>query len=282
MTVEVENAGGPSVVLATPADGARLTAGRPVRVIARGARADRVWIAVDGRRSWSGTAAELSGTWTPAAGRHEVVAVAERDGAPSAYDSAVVTAVEPGRTVTPPPPAPRTPPASPPPARPRRPGATPPAPAAPPPASSPRPPAAPPVTPPVASPPAFGPSPAPPAAAPPRPPAPPVAPAPERDPGEGSALPLPPGSDPGPPSGPTGPGGADPVPPPEPPASDAPEPVAEAAGITSIEQVARAAAFPLLLLLAALAYAALQRYLDGGPKLAWRGRGRPDDVVVVF
>jgi hypothetical protein len=48
------------------------------------------------------------------------------------------------------------------------------------------------------------------------------------------------------------------------------------------ERVAWTVALPLLLMIAAGAYLLLQRYVDGGQKLAWRGRGRPDDSVVEF
>ncbi len=48
------------------------------------------------------------------------------------------------------------------------------------------------------------------------------------------------------------------------------------------ERVAWTVAFPLLLILAALAYALLQRFVDGGRKLAWRGRGTPDDTMIEF
>ncbi|WP_217921048.1 hypothetical protein [Miltoncostaea oceani] len=41
-------------------------------------------------------------------------------------------------------------------------------------------------------------------------------------------------------------------------------------------------AFPLLLVIAAAAYALLQRFIDGGQKLAWRGRGTPDDTMIDF
>jgi hypothetical protein len=29
-------------------------------------------------------------------------------------------------------------------------------------------------------------------------------------------------------------------------------------------------------------YLLLQRFIDGGQKMAWRGRGRPDDTIVEF
>ena len=48
------------------------------------------------------------------------------------------------------------------------------------------------------------------------------------------------------------------------------------------ERVAWTVALPLLLMIAAGAYLLLQRFVDGGQKLAWRGRGRPDDSVVEF
>ncbi|WP_217915651.1 hypothetical protein [Miltoncostaea marina] len=48
------------------------------------------------------------------------------------------------------------------------------------------------------------------------------------------------------------------------------------------EGAAAAVAFPLLLLVAAGAYALLQRFIDGGKKLAWRGRGAADDQVIEF
>lgn len=48
------------------------------------------------------------------------------------------------------------------------------------------------------------------------------------------------------------------------------------------EKVAWSVALPLLLAIATGAYLLLQRFIDGGQKLAWRGRGRPDDAVVEF
>jgi hypothetical protein len=45
---------------------------------------------------------------------------------------------------------------------------------------------------------------------------------------------------------------------------------------------ARVAAFPLLLLLAAALYTVFQRFIDGGPKLAWLGRGPAQDTLVEF
>jgi len=48
------------------------------------------------------------------------------------------------------------------------------------------------------------------------------------------------------------------------------------------EGVAWGVALPLLLMIAGGAYLLLQRLIDGGQKLAWRGRGRPDDAVVEF
>ena len=52
--------------------------------------------------------------------------------------------------------------------------------------------------------------------------------------------------------------------------------------LSSPERVAWVVAFPLLLMLAALAYALLQRFIDGGPKLAWRGRGTRRRPVIEF
>jgi hypothetical protein len=52
--------------------------------------------------------------------------------------------------------------------------------------------------------------------------------------------------------------------------------------LSSPERAAWTAAFPLLLIMAAFAYALLQRFIDGGDKLAFRGRGRPQDEVVEF
>lgn len=52
--------------------------------------------------------------------------------------------------------------------------------------------------------------------------------------------------------------------------------------LSSPERVAWVVAFPLLLIIFAAAYALLQRFIDGGPKLAWRGRGQSDDSVIEF
>ena len=52
--------------------------------------------------------------------------------------------------------------------------------------------------------------------------------------------------------------------------------------LSSPERVAWVVAFPLLLIIFAVAYALLQRFIDGGPKLAWRGRGPSDDSVIEF
>jgi hypothetical protein len=46
--------------------------------------------------------------------------------------------------------------------------------------------------------------------------------------------------------------------------------------------VAWGAALPVLLILLGAGYLLLQRFIDGGQKLAWRGRGRPDDTIVEF
>lgn len=52
--------------------------------------------------------------------------------------------------------------------------------------------------------------------------------------------------------------------------------------LSSPERVAWLVAFPLLLLIAGAAYVVLQRFIDGGPKLAWRGRGPSQDSVIEF
>jgi hypothetical protein len=48
------------------------------------------------------------------------------------------------------------------------------------------------------------------------------------------------------------------------------------------EKVAWGAALPVLLILMGAGYLLLQRFIDGGQKLAWRGRGRPDDTIIEF
>jgi len=230
--VRVTNEAAPRVWFVTPAEGARLPAGEDVEVRAASEGADRLWIAVDGTRRWSGGTDALTGIWTPGPGRHRLVAVAERDGAPDALASIDVEGVAPAPAAAPPGPPH---------------GATP---APPDPSSSPS---------------APGPS----GAFPPALPGRPVDP----DPGDGIAPAPAQRSQ-------AGPGGAADV-----IADDRGGlgPIARVARFLSDpEKVAWTAAFPLLLLIAAGAYALLQRFIDGGQKLAWRARGRPDDVMVEF
>jgi len=231
--VRVTNEAAPRVWFVTPAEGARLPAGEDVEVRAASEGADRLWIAVDGTRRWSGGTDALTGIWTPGPGRHRLVAVAERDGAPDALASIDVEGVAPAPAVAPP---------------------------GPPDAGAPGPPD------PSSSPSAPGPS----GAAPPASDAPPA----------GSDLP---GGGIAPATAqrsPAGPGAAA-----DATAGDGGSlgPIARVARFLSDpEKVAWTAAFPLLLLIAAGAYALLQRFIDGGQKLAWRARGRPDDVMVEF
>lgn len=246
--MRVVNEGAPSVLILAPADGARVPAGREIPVRAESRDAAVLWMAVNGARRWSTGGDRLAGAWAPPPGTHTIVAVAEREGAPDAVDTVTIVAVAD--------PAGQGPGPAPPPAG-RGPDAA--GPGAPVRGAAPRP----------------GPVPAPAPTAAPRPLA-------------GSAAAPPParGAEPVPGAGGRPGGRAAAAPGGRPPAASASadrrrSPWARIiAG--DLQTVAGAAALPLLLLLAAGAYALLQRFIDGGAKLAWRSRGRPDDVVVEF
>ena len=240
--VEVINEAAPRVRIVSPAHGARLPAGVAVTVVVEGGDSDRLALAVNGVDTWQVPGDHMEGRWTPQPGRHRFVAVASREGAPDAVALAVVVAEEPAR-------APAVPVTPPPPDD-----------------------AAPPSAPVVAAQPGL--------------------PRPSTDPGPADrATASHPRSRPAPaPAGFSAPttrrsaaAAAD---------AAGPRPRADdgwrwALGrivefLTSPEKVAWTVAFPLLLLIAAGAYALLQRFIDGGPKLAWRGRGDADDSVIEF
>ncbi|MGE3139096.1 MAG: Ig-like domain-containing protein [Thermoleophilia bacterium] len=245
MSVPVVNVSAPEVSFVTPSDGARVTAGRRTTVRVEAVRADAVRVLVDGAPTWTAPLALLERPWTPAPGTHRLVAVASRDGVPDAVAAIEVVAVEDAPAPAAPTPAAPAPP----------PDAT--TPATPVPAGGPEP-GADPGTVEAAAPPGAGP------AAPRRPrraaPAPPVPAAPGAVPAAEPSGPRARGDDDG--------GGG---------------PVAAIGRLLSDpERVAWTVAFPFLLVMAALAYALLQRFVDGGRKLAWRGRGTPDDTMIEF
>ncbi len=254
--IDVTNAAAPTVRIVTPVDGARIAAGTTVAVRVEGRGADTLSMAVGARPTWSAPGDVLAGEWSPRPGTYRLTAVAERAGAPDALAVSDVEVVAPGD------------------------GSNGAAPATPPPVGTP-----------PTGPPAPGPAP-----------------------GPGTPAPAPGSSGPGVPGG-GSPATAAPAPAagvlPGPaaatalgpagsvPAAGAAAPVADGGGaphtspamalaraigriLSSPERVAWVVAFPLLLLIAAIAYALLQRFIDGGPKLAWRGRGRSEDQVIEF
>ncbi len=219
------NAAAPTVWFVGMADGDRLTAWRETEVRVDAADADEIALVVDGVPAWDAPGTSLAGPWTPEPGRHRLVAVASREGAPDALAAIEIDAVPP-------------------------PGAAPVATA---PGAA------------GAAPPAAGAGPA-------------V--------GDARSAARPPGRAETAPSAP-------------PPSSASPDGGADGAGgdgrdgargplaallrfLGDPERMAWTVAFPLLLILAAVAYALLQRFIDGGQKLAWRGRGPADDVTIEF
>jgi hypothetical protein len=244
--VDVINDAAPVVRIVNPADGASLVSGSPIVVRVEGENADALSMSVNGRATWSGAGDVLAVRWSPSPGTYRLVAVGERSGAPDAVASSTVEVVEPGNTLAElPAPGSPSPPASP---------------------GSPSPPASPgspvaqhPAVPAPSAPAASGPvarraaSSASRAATPRRtvPPAAALA-EPSAAPHHGSASPL--------------------------------MTLARAIGrlLSSPERVAWVLAFPLLLLIAGAGYVVLQRFIDGGPKLAWRGRGQSLDSVIEF
>lgn len=90
--VRVVNRDAPAVALVTPADGARLVAGRAITLRAASARADRLILLVDGAGIAEGPGGELTARWTPRPGAAVIVALARREGAPDALARARVRA----------------------------------------------------------------------------------------------------------------------------------------------------------------------------------------------
>jgi hypothetical protein len=242
--VTVRNDAAPKVWFVSPSDGDRLTAGEQVPVRVRSEGGTELEMSVNGTPAWSVDTAAIDGSWTPDEGRYRMVAVVSAPGRPDGVASIEVTGVAAA-------PAGASPPASAPvaPAGPVTPGATTPGPG----------PAATPVTPEVRH----------------------------------RTVPAKPaggGAVPGAVTEPSVGGGT--------PAPGVPAPEAEArhrsGGIGSRiagriaaifgdpEKVAWGAALPVLLILMGAGYLLLQRFIDGGQKLAWRGRGRPDDTIVEF
>lgn len=280
LALEVDNPRAPRVELLEPADGAVVPAGRPVRVRATSADAELLWVALDGSVTWVVDQAAMEAVWRPDPGRHVLVVGAEMTGMPGALDDATITvqaAVPDG------------------PADPDRGGALPgpgAGPAAPPPAPAPAPATAPGAGPPGAGAPgATGPgtvTPASPSAT--------TVPAAGRDrvtAPRRRAGGVPAVGRPGRAGGPT-PGATGRRVPPD---AGAPAQPALLSGGPRIVEAGPddgwnplhggrrgliAAGLPVLLLAALVAYALVQRYVDGGRKLAWRGRHEPDDVIVEF
>jgi hypothetical protein len=254
--VEVVNDASPRVEILAPADGARVPAGAPLAVVARSAGGERLWVAIDGRAAWRTTDPTLTGTWTPDAGRHRIVAVAEADGRPDAVAGIGVTADEqaagtPGVASGPGAAGPGGTPAT---GAPGHAGA----PAGPGSGASSSAAVSPAIAAPGASRTGTGARTAP--ASGPRRPAP-----------AGAGTVRSPGSAPAPAAA-------------GPDRGSAGEAERRGGWLDAPGAViaARVAAFPLLLLLAAALYTVLQRFIDGGPKLAWLGRGPAQDTLVEF
>jgi hypothetical protein len=244
VSVTVRNDAAPKVWFVSPSDGDRLTAGEQVAVRVRSEGGTELEMTVNGTPAWSVTSATIDGSWTPDEGRYRMVAVVSAPGRPDGVASIDVTGV----AATP---AGATPPASAPgaPAGPVDPGTT---------TLDPGP-AATPVTPEVRH----------------------------------RVVPSPPvggGAVPGPVTEPSTGGGtlAPGVPTPEARAHHRSGGIGSriagriAAILRDPEKVAWGAALPVLLMLMGAGYLLLQRFIDGGQKLAWRGRGRPDDSIVEF
>ena len=245
----MRNDAAPKVWFVAPSDGDRLTAGEEVAVRVRSEGGEELEMTVNGTTAWTVRTDAIDGRWTPDEGRYRMVAVVSAPGRPDGVASIEVTGVAPD-------PAPA---------------------AADPGAGAPAPPA---YSPGIASGPGVfsGPGtvkrrvlPASPSGGGPAP----VAPFPA-EPSAGGA------------------GAAPPAPAPA-PARDAGDRTDDGGGgfaariggrivafLGDPEKVAWGAALPVLLILLGAGYLLLQRFIDGGQKLAWRGRGRPDDTIVEF
>ena len=250
VSVSVYNDASPRVWFVSPKDGERLPAGKEIVVRIESEHGERLSMTANGTPVWSVDGALIQGAWTPDAGRHTLVAVAKRDGRPDGVATIEVIGVK---------------------AAAASPGA---APASPVPPGSPRAEAAPTGSVP-GSPVGAGGSPGP---------------------TSGSSRGLTPapvgrGATPSVPAS-SGGGGAAEAPGREiPPAAGGTERSGDDGGglgawIAALfgnpERVAWIAALPLLLIAAGAGYLLLQRFIDGGQKLAWRVRGRPDDTIVEF
>jgi hypothetical protein len=250
VTVTVRNDAAPKVWFVSPSDGDRLTAGEEVAVRVRSEGGEALAVTVNAAPVWSVRSDAVDGRWTPEEGRYRMVAVVSAPGRPDGVAAIEVTGVAPD-------PAPA---------------------AAAPGAGGPASPATPAYLPGAASGPgAIVPSTVRRRVAPAAPGGGGPAPAPAPAPGPGPAFPATPS---------TGGGAA-----PAPPAAGADGERADEGGglgarIAAIlrdpEKVAWGAALPLLLMILGAGYLLLQRFIDGGQKLAWRGRGRPDDTIIEF
>ncbi|HET6690958.1 MAG TPA: hypothetical protein VFG74_08845, partial [Miltoncostaeaceae bacterium] len=247
VNVNVRNDAAPKVWFASPSDGDRLTAGDDVAVRVRSEGGEALEVTVNGLAAWTVRSDAIDGRWTPQEGRYRMVAVVSAPGRPDGVAAIEVTGVAPD-------PAPAAADQG---------------------ASAPASPATPAYLPGAASGPGtIGPGavrrrvvPAAPARG--RPAAGPTA-----------AFPVAPS---------TGEGAS---PSPAPPARAADRDRAGGGGgglgarIAAIlrdpEKVAWGAALPLMLMVLGGGYLLLQRFIDGGQKLAWRGRGRPDDTIIDF
>ena len=245
VSVSVQNAAAPRVWFVSPKDGDRLPAGEEVVVRAESENGEKLSMIVEGTTVWSVAGDDaIQGAWAPDVGRHRLVAVAERPGAPDGVAAIEVFGVEPSAA------APGAPPAAP---------ADPVTPSTPGPGAVPEAPGGPLSTTPGGG--TFRPSPAG------SPQTTPVAPsgrptiAADRDPSAGAG----------------GTGGGD---------GDGGGGGGWRAWLSRIlhdpEKLAWGVALPLLLIAAGAGYLLLQRFIDGGQKLAWRGRGRPHDTIVEF
>jgi hypothetical protein len=247
VSVEVRNDAAPRVWFLAPSDGDRLPAGEEVAVRVQGEGGRELTLTVGGTAAGSARADVLTTRWTPGEGRHRMVAVVSAPGRPDGVAAIEVVGVPPG-----------------------------PAPAGAAPDPAPGSPATPAYLPGTASAPSLG-------------GVVPVARSRIGDPvasGGGGAL-GPPATvrSPDPPSGgptPQATGGA--------PAHGTDDGDREGRGLgariaaflSDPERVAWSVGLPLLLIAAGAGYLLLQRFIDGGQKLAWRGRGRPDDTIVEF